>query len=78
MLLSLYFPVTCNPSGAVKLPNIGVPQYIEVPHRVAFPCLVALLDAIQNLAVRQVLLLLFTNASDEYFFTITTDPFHHY
>jgi len=25
MLLSLYSPGTCNPSGAVTLPNIGVP-----------------------------------------------------
>ena len=25
MLSSLYFPVTCNPSRAVTLPNIGVP-----------------------------------------------------
>ena len=33
MLLSLYFPVTCNPSRAVTLPNVGVPHYIEVSHR---------------------------------------------
>jgi len=37
MLLSLYFPVTCNPSRAVTLPNIGVPHYIGVPHRVTYP-----------------------------------------
>jgi len=30
-------PVTCNPSRAVTLPNIGVPLYIGVPHRVAYP-----------------------------------------
>jgi len=37
MLLSLYFPVACNPSRAVTLPNIGVPHYIGVPHRVTYP-----------------------------------------
>ena len=37
MLVSLYFPVTCNPSRAVTSPNNGVPQYIGVPHRVAYP-----------------------------------------
>ena len=37
MLMSLYFPVTCNPSRAVTLQNIGVLQYIRVPHRVTFP-----------------------------------------
>jgi len=37
MLLSLYFPVTCNPTRAVTLPNIGVPLYIGVPHRVTYP-----------------------------------------
>jgi len=26
MLLSLYFPVTCDPFRVVTLPNIGVPQ----------------------------------------------------
>jgi len=31
LLLSLYFPVTCNPSRAVTLPNIGV------LHRVTYP-----------------------------------------
>jgi len=31
MLLFLYFPVTCQPSRAVALPNIGV------PHRVTYP-----------------------------------------
>ena len=35
--LSLYFPITCNPSRAVTLPNIGVPHYIGVPHRVTYP-----------------------------------------
>ena len=33
----LYFPVTCNLSRAVTLPNIGVLHYIEVPHWVAYP-----------------------------------------
>ena len=33
----LYFPVTCNPTRAVTLPNIGVPLYIGVPHRVTYP-----------------------------------------
>jgi len=37
MLMFLYFPVTCNPSRAVTLPNIGVPHYIGVPHRVTYP-----------------------------------------
>ena len=37
MLLSLYFPVTCNPSRAVTLPNIGVPRYIGVLYRVSYP-----------------------------------------
>ena len=37
MLLSLDFPVTRNPSRAVTLPNIGLPQYIGVPHRVTYP-----------------------------------------
>ena len=32
-----YFPVTCNPSRAVTLPNIGVPHYIGVPHPVTSP-----------------------------------------
>jgi len=32
----LHCPVTCNPSRAVTLPNIGVPHYIGVPHRVTF------------------------------------------
>jgi len=36
-LLSLYFPVTCNSSEAVTLPNIQVHQYIEVPQRVTHP-----------------------------------------
>ena len=36
MLLSLYFPVTCNPTRAVTLPNIGVPLYIGVPRRVTY------------------------------------------
>jgi len=35
--LSLYFPVTCNPTRAVTLPNIGVPLYIGVPRRVTYP-----------------------------------------
>ena len=33
------FPVTCNPTRAVTLPNIGVPLYIGVPHRVTYPYL---------------------------------------
>ena len=33
----LYFPVTCNPSREVTLPNIGVPHYMGVPHRVTYP-----------------------------------------
>ena len=37
MLLSLHLLATRNPSRAVTLPNIGVPQYIGVPHRVAYP-----------------------------------------
>ena len=37
MLLSLYFPVTRNPSRAVTLPNIGVPHYVGDPHRVTYP-----------------------------------------
>ena len=37
MFMSLYFPVTCNPSRAVTLPNIGVPHYIGVAHRVTYP-----------------------------------------
>ena len=32
MRMSLYFSVTCDPSGAVTLPNIGVPHCIGVPH----------------------------------------------
>ena len=36
-VMSLYFPVTCYPSRAVTLPNIGVPHYIKVPHRAAYP-----------------------------------------
>ena len=45
MLLPLYFPVTCNPSRAVTLPNIKVLHYIGVPHRVSYPsvCRVGLL-----------------------------------
>ena len=35
--MSLYLPVTCNPSRAVTLPNIAVPRCIEVPHRVTYP-----------------------------------------
>ena len=35
--LSQYFTVSCNPSRAVTLPNIGVPQYIGVPLRVTYP-----------------------------------------
>ena len=31
MLLSLYFPVTCNPSDAVTLLHIGVPHRSEFP-----------------------------------------------
>ena len=38
MLSFLYFPVTCNPSRAVTLPDIGVPQCIGVPHRYTYPC----------------------------------------
>ena len=38
MLLSLYFAVTCNPSRAVTLPNIGVPYYIGAPPRITYPC----------------------------------------
>ena len=37
MLSSLYFPVTCDPSRVVTLPNIGVPHYIGVLHRVTRP-----------------------------------------
>ena len=33
---SFYFPVTCNPSKAVMLSNVGVPHFIGVPHRVTF------------------------------------------
>ena len=36
MLLSPYFPVTCNPSKAVTFPNIGVPYYIGVTQRVTY------------------------------------------
>jgi len=35
--VSLYFPVTCNPSKVVTLPNIGILQCIGVPHRVTCP-----------------------------------------
>ena len=37
MLLSLYLPVTYNPSRAVTLQNIGVPHSIGVPYRVTYP-----------------------------------------
>jgi len=37
MFLSLHFPATCSPSRSVTLTNIGVPQYIGVPHRVTYP-----------------------------------------
>ena len=37
MLLSLYFPVMCNPSRAVTLRNIGVSQYIGIPRLVTYP-----------------------------------------
>jgi len=37
MLSFLYFPVTCDTSKAVTLPNIGLPHYIGVPHRVTYP-----------------------------------------
>jgi len=33
----LCFPVTCNPSSAVTLLNLGVFHYIRFPHRAACP-----------------------------------------
>ena len=41
MLLFLYFPVTCNPTKAVTLPNIGDHLCIGVPRRVTYPYLIA-------------------------------------
>ena len=43
------FPVTCNPSRAVTLPNIGVPHYIGVPHRVTYPYVGRLMSAMPSM-----------------------------
>ena len=32
----LYFPGTCKPYSAVTLPDIGIPHYIGVSHRVTY------------------------------------------
>jgi len=45
MPLFLYLPVTCNPSRAVTLPNIGISHYPGVPHRVAYPFYVCWADS---------------------------------
>ena len=43
------FPVTCSPLS-VTLPDIGVPQYIGVPHRVTYPYGVS--DEVQRSGLR--------------------------